>query len=175
MKHQMTFGFLLILLVAACASAQVATGGSYALDQTAVASGGGTSTGGGGLYKVEGTSGQTVAGATSTAGAYGLLGGFWQPAPAAPTAGSTTVSGRVVLAGGKGLGSVMVTLSGGSLTAPRTTRTNQFGNFLFDGVEVGETYVISVAHRRYGFAQSSQVVTVIDSVADLVFEAGWNN
>ena len=173
MKKQIIAGFALVLFAGTAAEAQVATGGAYALDQTSVAAGGTASTGG--VYRVEGTSGQTAAGVNSSGAAYGMLSGFWQPAPAAPTAGAASVGGRVLRTGGAGLGNAFVTLSGGNLTAPRTTRTNQFGSFFFDGIEVGQTYVISVAHRRYGFAQNSQVITVMDSVADLVFEAGWNN
>lgn len=173
MKKQIIAGFAFLLLAGPAAEAQVATGGAYALDQTSVAAGGTASTGG--AYRVEGTSGQTAAGVNSSGAGYGLLSGFWQPLAAAPTAGTTTVGGRVVRMGGAGLGGAVVTLTGGRLTAPRTTRTNQFGNFFFDGIEVGETYVVSVAHRRYGFPQSSQIVTVMDSVADLVFEAGWSN
>jgi hypothetical protein len=169
------FAFLtVILLAAAGAEAQVAEGGTYRIDQTVIASGGGTSADAGNLYKVEGTAGQAVAGASANT-PYAVTGGFWSGSQLAPTAANAAVTGRVADLSGAGLRSVTVTLTGGALTAPRATRTNTFGNFSFTDLEVGQTYVVSVAHRRYGFAQSSYIFTLMEDLGGLVFQASWEN
>jgi hypothetical protein len=49
--------------------------GQYSIDWSAIAGGGGTSTGG--VYSVSGTIGQPDAGVAMKGGAYSLTGGFW--------------------------------------------------------------------------------------------------
>ena len=153
-------------------SAQIATGGIYALEQSVIANGGGPSSGG--FYVVEGTSGQSAAGAKGTGGTYALHGGFWNPLPG-PTAANVSVSGRVLREDGLGIRNVSVVMSGGSLTSPRTALTTSLGYFTFDDIEVGQTYVISVVSKRYGFAQPSRLIMVTDSITDLIFAASWQN
>ena len=55
--------------------------------------------------------------------------------------------------------------------AGRETLTNPFGYFRFDGVEVGQLYIIGVQSRRFQFANPTQAVSVGDEVTDLVFTA----
>lgn len=164
---------LLGLAGVSAVSAQVAAGGSYTLAQTVVAGGGGTSTGG--AYKIEGTGGQTVAGGPATAGAYTIRDGFWVPGPLAPTAAGASLGGRVVGTGGEPLRNVIVTVTGGNLFTPRTARTGTFGNFAFENLPVGAVYTITVQNRRYGFPQPTQLVSLLDNVSDIVFQAGWEN
>lgn len=45
--------------------------------------------------------------------------------------------------------------------------SGKFGNFRFDDVEPGETYIISVTSRRYIF--QAQVITVTEDTIDLSF------
>ncbi|MBS1793561.1 MAG: carboxypeptidase regulatory-like domain-containing protein [Acidobacteria bacterium] len=164
------------LLFAAAASAQVATGGSYTLNQAVVANGGGTSTDAvNNLYKVEGTTGQSAAGTFSTGGSYTTRGGFWAPNPFAPTAAGVNISGKILGVGGEGLRNITVLLTGGTLFTPRTARTNTFGGFTFEDVESGQVYTITVRSKKFGFPQESQVISVLDNVSDVVFQAGWEN
>jgi hypothetical protein len=157
-------------------SGQIATGGSYTLDQAVTANGGGRSTDPiGNLYKVEGTSGQSAAGGSLIGGTYNAKSGFWAPGPFAPTAANVAVSGRVVTADGRGIRNVSVVLTGGTLTSPRIAQTGSFGYFTFDEIEVGQTYIVSVSSKRYGFGQPSQSISVLDNVTDLVFTATWQN
>lgn len=88
-----------------------------------------------------------------------------------PTAASASVSGRVLTAQGGGLTGVRVTLAGGTLTAPRQALTSSFGYFTFEDIEAGHTYIITVSAKRYGFAQPTQVISVLDNVTDIVFVA----
>lgn len=90
--------------------------------------------------------------------------GVFQIPILAPTAASVTVAGRVSFSNGFGLGNAVVTLTN-SNGDPRTTQTSSFGYFKFEDVEVGETYTVTVRHKRYSF--TPQVITVIDNVEDL--------
>lgn len=153
--------------------AQIATGGTYGLDQQVVGNGGGDSSGG--TYAARGTSGQTTAGVNSTGGSYAARGGFWAPNLLAPSAGSGTISGVVLMPGGGFAKNVFVTLTGGSMITPRTTRTNSFGNFAFGDVEVGQIYTVEVSSKRLGFPQPTYALSLFDNVTDIVFQAGWEN
>jgi hypothetical protein len=165
----------MLTLTALSVSAQVASGGSYTLNQAVVASGGGTSNDAGNNYKVEGTAGQTVAGTFANAGSYSIRSGFWSPNPFAPTAAGVNVSGRVITANGAGIRNVIVVLTGGNLFTPRTTRTGTFGNFTFEDVTVGQIYIVTVEGKKYNFPQSSQIISLVDNVTDIVFQADWEN
>ena len=153
-----------------------ASGGGYALIQTVIAAGGGTSNDAvNNNYKIEGTSGQSAAGTSAAGGSYAARNGFWSPAPLAPTAGGATLGGRVIDIKGMGLRNVSVTLSGGNLSATRRARTGTFGYFSFEDVEIGHIYIISVQNPKYGFAQESQVIWLVDNVTDIIFQASWVN
>jgi len=166
----------IFILTAAGICAQVASGGSYALSQTVVASGGGTSSDAvNNNYKIESTSGQPAAGTFSSTGNYAVRGGFWAANQFAPTAAGVSLSGSVVSASGIGIRNVTVILTGGRLLAPRTTRTTTFGSFTFDDVEVGQLYTITVQSKKYGFQQDSRIISVMDTVSDILFQANWEN
>ena len=143
------------------------SGGQYAITQSVIANGGANSNAGN--FAVIGTTAQTNVGANMAGGVFGLTGGFWQPF-FAPTAAQVSVSGKVTTANGGGIANVRVLMSNqaGEL---QTSVTNNFGNFSFAGVLSGETYVFTVQSRRYRFSVPSQVLSVTDNVADLVFIA----
>lgn len=165
-----------LFLMITGALAQVSSGGVYTLNQTVIANGGGTSTNTPvNSYRVEGTAGQPTAGIFAVGGSYTTRSGFWAPNPFAPTAAGVSISGRVLDLNGAGLPKVLVTLSGGTLLVPLTARTSSFGYFKFDDVEVGQVYIISVQSKRYGFGQNLQIISLLDEVTDLVFQAGWEN
>ncbi len=173
MKKQIELVFTLVLaFTALSASAQIATGGAYALEQSVIANGGGNSAAGN--YAVDGSDGQSAAGTNGSGGAYSLRGGFWNPLPG-PTAANVTISGRVIRDDGLGIRNVRVTITGNSLTSPRTALTSSFGHFTFDDIEAGQSYVISVTSKRYGFAQPSRIISVTDSIGDLLFTSTWQN
>jgi len=88
----------------------------------------------------------------------------------APTAANVSVSGRVLTAKGSGIGNAIVTLTDTSGNV-LTKRTNTFGNFRFDEIAVGETYIISADSKRYTFNPSSQVLMVNDELTDVSFIA----
>ncbi len=87
-----------------------------------------------------------------------------------PSAGSATISGRVVDANGRGIGSALITiqdLSGGS----RKAITNSFGYFNAANLAVGGAYVVGVSARRYTFATNSYVVDLSDNIGGVNFVA----
>lgn len=79
------------------------------------------------------------------------------------TAADAVISGRITNSRGRGLGSVRVKLTGGSLTEPRYATTTSFGYYQFAEVESGDTYILEASSRRYHFAQPTIVVTLNES------------
>ena len=85
----------------------------------------------------------------------------------APTAASVAVGGRV-FAGNSGLAQARLTLTN-SNGETRSVSTNSFGYYRFSGVAAGETYVLSVVHKRYTFAP--RVIGVTEAMSELNFTA----
>jgi CSLREA domain-containing protein len=83
-----------------------------------------------------------------------------------PTAAGVSVSGRVLDETGRGIfrASVSMTDQNG---ITRTTRTNNFGQYSFTGVAVGETYIFNVFTKRYQF--DPLVRTISEDLYDLDF------
>jgi len=157
--------FMLLAGLATTASAQIATGGAYSLEQAVIAGGGQFSTGGN--YSVEGTIGQSVAGTRSASDLpnpeYGLDPGFWQ-SNLIPTAAMVSVTGRVVTQDGRGIVGVRLTLVD-PLGNTYQALSSSFGAFQFDGIGSGQAYVLTVTSKRFQF--TPQVVVVNDQIADL--------
>lgn len=170
MNQDLRLLFAVLAVAFACAApvkAQVAQGGNYTLDQSAIASGGGQNSTGGG-FTLDGTIGQPAAGTRSTNSPFAVAGGFWTANALAPTAASVSVGGRVLTMDGSGLRNARVTLTGIDGSA-RMVLTGKFGGFRFADVQFGETYIVSVASRRYIF--QPQVVFVSEDLDDLNFIA----
>jgi len=86
----------------------------------------------------------------------------------APTAADASISGRVLNNYGAAIQGAIVTVQDATGT-PRTFYTNTLGYYRFDGLQVGQTYVVSVSSRRYRFATPTMVVNLSDNVTDLNF------
>lgn len=156
---------------AAVAQAQVASNPPYTLEQTVVASGGGTSAGGAGnIYTIEGTIGQPLAGTNSTSAAFSMRGGFFTPAPFAPTAGLAKISGRILTADGRGIRNVSVTMTNAA-GALRMAFSSNFGYFSFENVPVGEVYILTVSAKQFQFSQSTQAISLSEDTSDINFIA----
>jgi hypothetical protein len=163
--QQIIIAFSTWMFLTANISAQ--SGGTFAITQSVIATGGQQSSSG--IFSLEGTAGQAVAGENSANGIFGVRGGFWLPG-FVPTASMVSVGGRVRTAQGSGIRNVIVSLTDAS-GAIRTAQTGSFGYFRFDGVAVGETYLISVAAKRFAFAQPTIIRSVQEEIADLDFIA----
>lgn len=167
--NKLFFIGVLTLTAATAATAQIAQGGVYKLDQAVIASGGGTSADStGNLFRLDGSIGEPTAGVTSSSGVYSVKGGFLNSPAFAPTAATVSISGRVQTADGSGLLNARVTLTD-SMGSARTILTGKFGSFRFDEVEAGTVYIITINSRRYTFA--SQVISVTENLAGINFIA----
>ncbi len=110
--------------------------------------------------------------ATNTATILGVTNfSDWAVGNLIPTAANASLGGRVVTASGQGIRNATVVITGGGLTAPRYATTGTFGYYLFDGLPVGESYVVTVVSKRYTFPTPSIVVNLQENIADINFEA----
>ena len=98
-----------------------------------------------------------------------VLGG-WGLQFVVPTAAGISVSGQV-RAGKNPVAGATVTITGGNLPAPMVAKTNNFGNYTFEGLQAGQIYVVSVTAKRYNFPQSSIVLNPDDNITGADFEA----
>ena len=81
-------------------------------------------------------------------------------------AAEVSISGRVITAQTAGLNGALVTLTDARGNS-RTILTRKSGDFQFDAVAAGETYVLSVASKRYRYA--AQIVSVTENLTGLSF------
>jgi hypothetical protein len=84
------------------------------------------------------------------------------------TAADVSVSGRVTTAEGRGVRGAVVTLTNGNGEV-RNVSAGSRGNYRFDDVEPGQTYVVAVRSRRFTFA--TQVLSINDNLSDIDFVA----
>lgn len=150
------------------------TEASFDLSHWVIAGGGGSDSMGGtfpGILNVSGTVGQHVAGTASNSSPaqFDLHGGFWFQ-NLAPTAATVSITGRVTTANGQGIRGVRLTLTAPN-GARRTATTSTFGYYAFDGVEVGHTYVLDIAAKRYTFANPTRIFSLQDHVSGMDFTA----
>ena len=92
-------------------------------------------------------------------------------APNAPTASGAAISGRVTTADGRGIVNADVVVTGNGMSRPKRAKTSAFGYYMVEGLEAGETYVVSVNSKRFIFQMPSRVITLNDSVGDIDFIA----
>lgn len=121
------------------------SGGTYTIQQSVIAGGGGTSSSGS-LFSVTGTVGQAAAGANSSGGTYSVQGGFWTFAPV----GLFTISGQVTL-NGSPLPGVTINLTA---PTPGSTTTNASGAYTFTDLPAGGNYTVTPTLNGYIFNPS---------------------
>lgn len=88
--------------------------------------------------------------------------------PAAPTAATVTVGGRVLTPGGNGIAKVRVSLTDAAGNTSYSI-TNGFGYYRFSGLTAGETCIVTASHKMYQFSPPSQVISVGDDMTDVDF------
>ena len=88
------------------------------------------------------------------------------PTPTATPGTDVAVSGRVLTPDGRGLRNATVSITDANNTT-RTAITSSFGNYIFTGVQTGNSYPISVSSKRYRFA--SRIVVVNGVLTDVDF------
>ena len=85
-----------------------------------------------------------------------------------PTAANVSVSGRVLTSFGNGIGNVSVTLTDGDGIS-RMVVTSSLGYYLFDEVQAGRSYVVSISSKRYTFSPPSQLLNVQEQMENINF------
>lgn len=89
-----------------------------------------------------------------------------------PVVTNVSLGGRVLTAGGSSsIPKARVTLSGGNLPASVTVQTSSFGYYRFQGLQSGMTYTVTVATKRYVFAQPTRMITPQNDISDFDFVA----
>ncbi|PYT00801.1 MAG: hypothetical protein DMF63_05705 [Acidobacteria bacterium] len=83
-----------------------------------------------------------------------------------PTAANANISGRVLDESGRGISGARVSVLN-QVGEIRWAITNPFGYYRFFDVPSGETYLISVTHKRYVF--ESRSVSVLDDLTEFNF------
>jgi hypothetical protein len=101
----------------------------------------------------------------------GCIDGGWTLEFLPLTAAAASLSGRVTTADGRGIRNARIVVSGNTLPEPRIATTGSFGYFSLDGLQAGETYVVTVNSKRYTFSMPSRVITLVDNVVDANFVA----
>lgn len=81
-----------------------------------------------------------------------------------PTAARAEITGRVLTRDGRWIPNAEVTLRD-SMGAVRIVRTGSFGYYRFDDLQVGDTYVLTVASHSYTF--DARVIFLVDNLLDL--------
>lgn len=169
MKVRMWFvcmaGGLAFSLQAQTTAAQ--SGGAYRINQLVIATGGKSA---GGAFSVEDTVGQPMAGRLPPAAPYSVYLGFWSALDPLPTASAVSVGGRVIAANGQGIRKAVITLTNPNGSV-RTALTGGFGYYHFADVTVGETYVLSIASKRFIFSKPVRVLDVTSALAEIDFIA----
>lgn len=88
-----------------------------------------------------------------------------------PSAGEISISGRTLDAFGAPIANVRLTASDSGGTT-RSVRSNQFGNYIFNELDAGETYFIDGGHKRHIFlpvtVTPSDDISGIDLIAQPV-------
>ncbi|MEP7074790.1 MAG: hypothetical protein ABI878_03185 [Acidobacteriota bacterium] len=78
--------------------------------------------------------------------------------PTVITTGS--ISGRTLTSGGSGIVNVPVKIGGGDLPQPIFTTTTSLGVYRFDNLTIGQTYIITIAPKKYFFPTTVRLVTL---------------
>lgn len=90
---------------------------------------------------------------------------------AVTTAAAVSVSGATLTQHGKPLTRTLVTIQNALTGEIRSTYSNNFGRYRFEGLPVGDTYIVTVSNRRYVFEPNTQVFMLIDAIDGLNFSA----
>ena len=90
---------------------------------------------------------------------------------AVPTAATAHITGRIFDIYGGAVKDVSVAVQSLATGEVRSTRTNNFGAYQFTELSVGQSYIITVASRRYTFASDMRIIVLMDSLSDQDFTA----
>lgn len=81
-----------------------------------------------------------------------------------PTVAVAGIGGKVVTVDGRGISGAVLTISGGNLVRQKTAITNPFGFYRFEGLEAGQTYIVTVGSKRYLFSTPTRSIELLDNI-----------
>jgi hypothetical protein len=87
----------------------------------------------------------------------------------APTSANAGISGRVTNSSGSGIAKANVTLTNSNTGETLELRTNPFGYYSFDDLEVGDSYIVTVSSKSYTFNPQTRTVSLEDNISDADF------
>lgn len=93
----------------------------------------------------------------------------WALGALAPNAANVDVGGRIIRADGVGISKAIVTLTDQSGNI-RLVRSNSFGFYNFEEVNVGQTYTLTVTSKKHVF--SPRLLNLTEAVSDFDFIEG---
>ncbi len=155
--------FILAALASPAVPVAAQSGGSFLIEKSVIAGGGGQTIGG--TFTLDGTIGEHLAGTTSTGGTFELGSGFW--GGGATPAANVTVSGRVLTSDGRGLRNATVSITD-SNGVSRIATTSSFGFFSFDNVSAGGAYTFRIFSRFFRFQPRTVQVNDNLTLADFM-------
>ncbi len=82
----------------------------------------------------------------------------------APTAAQASVSGRVMDSFGNGIGGARLSITDAQTGDTWTTISSPFGYYTLVGPEAGNFYIITIASKRYSFADDTRTLTLNEDV-----------
>jgi hypothetical protein len=88
---------------------------------------------------------------------------------ATPSAAHASILGRAVTADGRGIYGATLTLMEINSGETRLARTNGFGYYSFEDLEVGGFYVLTIQDKRYFFSQDTRSFTLLDDLTSVDF------
>ena len=97
------------------------------------------------------------------------------PQAAGATAAGAMINGRVADSRGRGLGRVVVMMSGSGIEEPIYATTNAYGYYRFEDIPAGNTYILTASSIRYTFDKPNIVINVNGNLdgADFIGERSF--
>lgn len=87
------------------------------------------------------------------------------------SAGMAVVSGQVRDSRGRGISRAVVSVTDPNSGVVHQARTNPFGYYQIDGLEVGSAYVVTIGHKAYTFINTTQSLLLLQDTDGVDFEA----
>lgn len=88
-----------------------------------------------------------------------------------PTAAQLTLAGRVLTAESRGIPYARLSVLNTNTLDTSYATTNQYGNFVLEGLDGGDFYIVTVNHRRYQFSDNTRTLRLADNHKGLLFYA----
>ncbi len=85
-------------------------------------------------------------------------------------AAEVPIGGRITTANGNGIRNVAVSLTEANGTI-RTVRTNAFGYYKFEQIEVGQNVTLTVNAKRYTFTNPTRIISVTEELGEVDWTA----